>query len=90
MIAKSDFFLISSFSGNARLNSQRGSRQNIMTWPNQTNSKSCNRSLRVNGLFGGGKKDNNSEDGQSKVTECENLVQEDCKLISNFCVLWNL
>ncbi|CAA7033139.1 unnamed protein product [Microthlaspi erraticum] len=53
--------------GNARLNSQRGTRQNIiMTWPKQTSSKSCNRSLRVNGLFGGGKKDN-TEDGQSKA-----------------------
>nr|VDD00701.1 unnamed protein product [Brassica oleracea] len=38
-----------------------GSRQNNMVWLNRKN-----RSLRVNGLFGGGKKEN-SEDGQSKV-----------------------
>ncbi|CAN6819715.1 hypothetical protein Bca4012_007924 [Brassica carinata] len=38
-----------------------GSRQNNMVWLNRKN-----RSLRVNGLFGGGKKEN-SEDGQSKA-----------------------
>ncbi|CAF1712022.1 BnaC03g77490D [Brassica napus] len=37
-----------------------GTRQNNMVWLNR------NRSLRVNGLFGGGKKEN-SVDGQSKV-----------------------
>jgi len=49
-------------SGNA---AQRSSRQNIV-WLNRKQSGNNNRSLRVNGLFGGGKKDN-KEDGQSKV-----------------------
>jgi len=43
------------------LNSQR------RTWPKEYKSKNGYRALRVNGLFGGGNKDNNSEDGQSKV-----------------------
>ncbi|VVB10947.1 unnamed protein product [Arabis nemorensis] len=61
----SDFFkpFLSSFShGNA---TQRGSRQNVV-WLNRKRYKNYNRSLRINGLFGGGKKDNN-EDGQSKA-----------------------
>lgn len=49
-----------------KLNSQRGSSSN-RTWLNQHKSKNGYKSLRVNGLFGGGNKDNNSEDGQSKV-----------------------
>ncbi|AEE85787.1 Nucleoid-associated protein chloroplastic [Arabidopsis thaliana] len=60
-----DFFktLLSPFSnGNA---AQRSSRQNIV-WLNRKQSGNNNRSLRVNGLFGGGKKDN-KEDGQSKA-----------------------
>ncbi|ESQ46351.1 hypothetical protein EUTSA_v10000343mg [Eutrema salsugineum] len=69
MASTTDFTksLLSPFShGNASLNSQRGSRQNA-TWPNQYKpTKFCKRSLRVNGLFGGGKKDN-TEDGQSKA-----------------------
>lgn len=54
--------IVFKFSGNV---AQRGgSRQNNnVVWLNR---KSPNRSLRVNGLFGGGKKDNNDE-GQSKV-----------------------
>ncbi|CAL9227484.1 unnamed protein product [Arabidopsis halleri] len=61
-----DFFkpLLSPFSnGNA---AQRSSRQNVV-WLNRKNSgNNQSRSLRVNGLFGGGKKDN-KEDGQSKA-----------------------
>lgn len=37
-----------------------------MVWLNRKNSRNRYKSLRVNGLFGGGKKDN-KEDGQSKV-----------------------
>ncbi|KAG7540880.1 Nucleoid-associated protein YbaB/EbfC family [Arabidopsis thaliana x Arabidopsis arenosa] len=45
---------------------QRSSRQNVV-WLNRKNSgNNHSRSLRVNGLFGGGKKDN-KEDGQSKA-----------------------
>ncbi|CAH2061310.1 unnamed protein product [Thlaspi arvense] len=66
MASTTDFTksLLSPFShGNASLNSQRGCR---LTWPNQHKPRICRRSLRVNGLFGGGKKDN-TEDGQSKA-----------------------
>ncbi|KFK29638.1 hypothetical protein AALP_AA7G159600 [Arabis alpina] len=58
-----DFFKpsLSSFStGNG---TQRGSRVQNVVWFNR---KCSSRSLRVNGLFGGGKKDNN-EEGQSKA-----------------------
>lgn len=65
LVSISVLWVSSEFSGNARLNPQRGCRQTA-TWPNQYKSKNGYRSLRVNGLFGGGKKDN-SEDGQSKV-----------------------
>ncbi|ESQ54137.1 hypothetical protein EUTSA_v10026346mg [Eutrema salsugineum] len=62
-----DFFkpFLSPFSnGNA---APRGSRQNVV-WLNRKNPllEIHKRSLRVNGLFGGGKKDNN-QDGQSKA-----------------------
>ncbi|VVB08844.1 unnamed protein product [Arabis nemorensis] len=69
MASTTDFTksLFSPFSshGNASLNPQRNCRQTA-TWPNQQKSRNGYRSLRVNGLFGGGKKDN-SEDGQSKA-----------------------
>ncbi|CAN8287810.1 unnamed protein product [Cochlearia groenlandica] len=61
--------LLSPFShGNASLVSIRGrSRQNL-TWPNKFSSRRNGyMSLRVNGLFGGGNKDNNTDDGQSKA-----------------------
>ncbi|KFK32685.1 hypothetical protein AALP_AA6G275700 [Arabis alpina] len=59
--------LLSPFShGNARLNAQRGNSRQTATWPKQYKSRNGYRSLRVNGLFGGGNKDN-SEDGQSKA-----------------------
>ncbi|XP_010438154.1 PREDICTED: nucleoid-associated protein At4g30620, chloroplastic [Camelina sativa] len=63
-----DFFkpFLSPFSnGNA---AQRSSRQSqSVVWLNRKNSGNHHyRSLRVNGLFGGGKKDN-KEDGQSKA-----------------------
>ncbi|KAL1192506.1 Nucleoid-associated protein [Cardamine amara subsp. amara] len=58
--------LLSPFShGNVKLNSQRGN--SSRTWLNQQKSKNGYKSLRVNGLFGGGNKDNNNEDGQSKA-----------------------
>ncbi|KAJ4880554.1 Uncharacterized protein Rs2_37609 [Raphanus sativus] len=60
-----DFFkpYLSPFS-NGNVAQRGGSRQNNnVVWLNR---KSPNRSLRVNGLFGGGKKDNNDE-GQSKA-----------------------
>ncbi|CAG7898477.1 hypothetical protein HID58_029913 [Brassica napus] len=61
-----DFFkpFLSPFSNGNAAAQQRGSRQkNNVVWLNR---KSPNRSLRVNGLFGGGKKENN-EEGQSKA-----------------------
>ncbi|XP_010474192.1 PREDICTED: nucleoid-associated protein At2g24020, chloroplastic-like [Camelina sativa] len=52
--------------GNVSLKSQRGS-SSTKKWPNQNKSRNGYRSLRVDGLFGGGNKYNNSEDGQSKA-----------------------
>uniref|UniRef100_A0A0D3BM57 Uncharacterized protein n=1 Tax=Brassica oleracea var. oleracea TaxID=109376 RepID=A0A0D3BM57_BRAOL len=51
-----------------------GSRQNNMVWLNRKN-----RSLRVNGLFGGGKKEN-SEDGQSKTSSTRPCLNIFCLL----------
>ncbi|CAF2242991.1 unnamed protein product [Brassica napus] len=61
-----DFFkpFLSPFSNGNKAAQQRGSRQNNVVWLNR---KSTNRSLRVNGLFGGGKKENNDDNGQSKA-----------------------
>ncbi|CDY23248.1 BnaA08g12980D [Brassica napus] len=61
-----DFFkpFLSPFPNGNKAAQQRGSRQNNVVWLNR---KSTNRSLRVNGLFGGGKKENNDDNGQSKA-----------------------
>ncbi|XP_010474238.1 PREDICTED: nucleoid-associated protein At2g24020, chloroplastic-like [Camelina sativa] len=59
-------FPSSHVSGNVSLKSQRGS-SSTKKWPNQNKSRNGYRSLRVDGLFGGGNKYNNSEDGQSKA-----------------------
>ncbi|XP_010480957.2 PREDICTED: nucleoid-associated protein At2g24020, chloroplastic-like [Camelina sativa] len=71
---KSLLFPSSHVSGNVSLKSQRGSSSSTRTWPNQNKSRNGYKSLRVNGLFGGGNKYNNSEDGrQSKAGIFENM-----------------
>ncbi|CAH2061307.1 unnamed protein product [Thlaspi arvense] len=81
MASTTDFTksLLSPFShGNASLNSQRGCR---LTWPNQHKPRICRRSLRVNGLFGGGKKDN-TEDGQSKFSNFSSMTSSKRRSLS--------
>ncbi|CAH8322852.1 unnamed protein product [Eruca vesicaria subsp. sativa] len=67
MASTTDFTksFLSTFSQHG-FNSQRGSSRNNkkLSWPNQHKPR---RSLRVNGLFGGGNNKDNTEDGQSKA-----------------------